>query len=81
MSLSIIAADRLREIVRFEDLIEPVSRAFQDFSLGLATSELIVIFPAPKPELGDDGFEQLPRALERLFSGESRGKMLVRVAT
>ncbi len=27
-----------------------------------------------------DGFEQLPRALERLFSGKSRGKMLVRVA-
>lgn len=25
-----------------------------------------------------DGFERLPRALERLFSGESRGKMLVR---
>jgi NADPH-dependent curcumin reductase CurA len=26
-----------------------------------------------------DGFEQLPRALERLFSGESRGKLLVRL--
>ncbi len=53
MSLPIIAADRLRQIIHFEDLIEPVSRAFQDFSLRLAASELIVMFPAPKPELGD----------------------------
>jgi NADPH-dependent curcumin reductase CurA len=27
-----------------------------------------------------DGFEQLPAALHRLFSGESTGKVLVRVA-
>jgi hypothetical protein len=35
-SVCIVNADELRANVRFEDLIEPISRAFQEFSAGLA---------------------------------------------
>src|SRR5438067_12700760 len=53
MSLPIVDASRIRALVGFEDLIEPVSRAFQDFSAGLAQSAMVTMFPAPDPTLGD----------------------------
>ena len=49
----IISAETLRQCVFFEDLIEPVSRAFQEFSAGLAESGVLSLFPAARPELGD----------------------------
>jgi ornithine cyclodeaminase len=49
----LVSADELRNKVRFEDLVEPVARAFEDSSAGLADSGLIVMFPAAGPELGD----------------------------
>lgn len=49
----LIGVDELRSKVRFEDLIEPVSRAFQESSAGYAKNGLIVMFPATLPELGD----------------------------
>jgi ornithine cyclodeaminase len=48
-----VSSDEIRATVRFEDLIEPVSRAFQESSAGLSESGLIVMFPAAKPDLGD----------------------------
>jgi ornithine cyclodeaminase/alanine dehydrogenase-like protein (mu-crystallin family) len=51
--IRIIDADELRARVRFEHLLEPVSRAFQETSAGRAENGLIVMFPAAKPELGD----------------------------
>ncbi|HYO03473.1 MAG TPA: hypothetical protein VET27_17035 [Mycobacterium sp.] len=53
MSVRIVSADHIRASVGFEDLIEPVSRAFQESSAGLADNGLIVMFPAERPELGD----------------------------
>lgn len=53
MSVRIVSAAELRRAVAFEDLIEPVARAFKDFSAGLGKSELITLFPAERPELGD----------------------------
>jgi ornithine cyclodeaminase/alanine dehydrogenase-like protein (mu-crystallin family) len=52
-TIRIISADELRASVRFEDLIEPVSKAFQESSAGLADNGLIVMFPATRPDLGD----------------------------
>jgi ornithine cyclodeaminase len=52
-SVCIVNADELRANVRFEDLIEPISRAFQEFSAGLAHNGLIVMVPAERPDLGD----------------------------
>lgn len=48
-----IGAEWLRQHVSFEDLIEPVSRAFQEFSAGLAESGVLSLFPAATPEAGD----------------------------
>ena len=53
MSVQIVDAARLRALVGFEDLIEPVSRAFQDFSAGLAQCAIVTMFPASEPTLGD----------------------------
>lgn len=53
MSVQIVDAARLRTLVGFEDLIEPVSRAFQDFSAGLAQCAIVTMFPASEPTLGD----------------------------
>lgn len=53
MSIRIIDADELRALVKFEDLIEPVSRAFQESSAKQAENGLIVMFPAAAPDLGD----------------------------
>jgi ornithine cyclodeaminase/alanine dehydrogenase-like protein (mu-crystallin family) len=53
MSVQIVDAARLRALVGFEDLIEPVSRAFQDFSAGLAQCEIVTMYPASDPSLGD----------------------------
>lgn len=52
-SVRIVRADELRANVRFEDLIEPVSRAFQESSAGLADNGLIVLFPAERADMGD----------------------------
>jgi ornithine cyclodeaminase len=49
----IVSADELREKIGFVDLIEPVSRAFQESSAGLADNGLIVMFPAARQEDGD----------------------------
>lgn len=51
--ISTIGAEWLRQHVSFEDLIEPVSRAFQEFSAGLAESGVLSLFPAATPEAGD----------------------------
>lgn len=53
MSVQIIDAAQLRALLGFEDLIEPVSRAFQDFSAGLAQCAIVTMFPASEPTLGD----------------------------
>ena len=53
MSVQIVNADRLRALVGFEDLIEPVSRAFQDFSAGLAQSSIVIMYPCADRALGD----------------------------
>lgn len=53
MSVRVINADELRALVKFEDLIEPVSRAFQESSAKQAENGLIVMFPAATPDLGD----------------------------
>lgn len=48
-----VTAGELRAHVHFEDLLEPVSRAFQESSAGLADNGVVVMFPAAKPDLGD----------------------------
>jgi ornithine cyclodeaminase/alanine dehydrogenase-like protein (mu-crystallin family) len=48
-----VKASAIRAKVRFEDLIEPVSRAFQESSAGLAQNGLIVMFPGERADLGD----------------------------
>jgi ornithine cyclodeaminase/alanine dehydrogenase-like protein (mu-crystallin family) len=53
MTVQMVDADRLRALVGFEDLIEPVSRAFQDFSAGLAESAIVIMHPGADPSLGD----------------------------
>jgi ornithine cyclodeaminase/alanine dehydrogenase-like protein (mu-crystallin family) len=53
MSVQIVDAAQLRALLGFEDLIEPVSRAFQDFSAGLAQCAIVTMFPASEPTLGD----------------------------
>jgi Ornithine cyclodeaminase/mu-crystallin family len=53
VSVRIVSADDIRASVGFEDLIEPVSRAFEESSAGLADNGLLVMFPAERPELGD----------------------------
>jgi ornithine cyclodeaminase len=49
----IVGAESIRARVTFEDLIEPVSRAFEQSSAGFADSGLIVMFPAERRDLGD----------------------------
>ncbi len=51
--IRIVGVDTIRGSVGFEDLIEPVSRAFAESSAGLADNGLIVMFPAERRELGD----------------------------
>lgn len=53
MSVSIVSADALRAAVGFEELVEPVGRAFQELSGGLADAGLLTMFPAERPDLGD----------------------------
>jgi len=53
MSVQMVDAARLRALVGFEDLIEPVSRAFQDFSAGLAQSAIVIMYPGADPSFGD----------------------------
>jgi ornithine cyclodeaminase/alanine dehydrogenase-like protein (mu-crystallin family) len=53
MSVQIVDAAQLRALLGFEDLIEPVSRVFQDFSAGLAQCAIVTMFPASEPTLGD----------------------------
>jgi ornithine cyclodeaminase/alanine dehydrogenase-like protein (mu-crystallin family) len=49
----IISADALRKNVRYEDLIDPVARAFEESSEQKAQNGLVVMFPAERPDLGD----------------------------
>ena len=51
--IRIIGAENIRARVRFEDLIEPMSRAFEESSAGLADNGLVVMFPAARRDLGD----------------------------
>ena len=51
--IRIVDAESIRASVSFEDLIEPVSRAFEESSAGLADNGLVVMFPAERNELGD----------------------------
>src|SRR6266568_7690602 len=53
MSVQIVDAARIRALVDFEDLVEPVSSAFQDFSAGLAQCAMVTMLPASEPTLGD----------------------------
>jgi ornithine cyclodeaminase/alanine dehydrogenase-like protein (mu-crystallin family) len=53
VSVRIVSAEDIRASVGFEDLIEPVSRAFEESSAGLADNGLVVMFPAERRELGD----------------------------
>lgn len=49
----IIAADTLRAAISYEDLIEPVSRAFQASSAGRAENGLLVLYPTGVRDDGD----------------------------
>jgi ornithine cyclodeaminase/alanine dehydrogenase-like protein (mu-crystallin family) len=49
----IVSAGELRTKVLFQDLVEPVSTAFQESSAGLADNGLIVMYPAATTEAGD----------------------------
>jgi ornithine cyclodeaminase len=53
MTVPIISADRLRATMTFEDLIDPVSHAFQQSSAGKAGNGLIVLFPLADRTRGD----------------------------
>jgi len=53
VSVMIISADTLRASVSFEDLIEPVSLAFQRSSAGQADNGQISMFPHPDQTRGD----------------------------
>lgn len=52
-NVRVVNIDELRATVRFEDLIEPMARAFQESSAGQASNGLIVMFPSSDPTLGD----------------------------
>lgn len=51
--IRMIGAEQLRAQVSFDDLIEPVSRAFQDSSAGRAGNGLIVMYPEADRSRGD----------------------------
>ena len=51
--IRIVNADELRAAVRFNDLIEPMARAFQESSTGFADNGSIGMFPAANPAVGD----------------------------
>jgi ornithine cyclodeaminase/alanine dehydrogenase-like protein (mu-crystallin family) len=51
--IRIVDAESIRGSVGFDDLVEPVSRAFAESSAGRADNGLIVMFPAERPESGD----------------------------
>jgi ornithine cyclodeaminase/alanine dehydrogenase-like protein (mu-crystallin family) len=53
MTVAIIGADQLRALISFEDLIEPVSLAFQQSSAGQADNQQIVMFPLADRTRGD----------------------------
>jgi ornithine cyclodeaminase/alanine dehydrogenase-like protein (mu-crystallin family) len=53
VSTPFVGAADIRASVGFEDLIEPVSRAFEESSAGNADNGLVVMFPAETRELGD----------------------------
>lgn len=51
--IRIVDAATIRASITFEELIEPVSRAFEESSAGLADNGLLVMFPAERRDLGD----------------------------
>jgi ornithine cyclodeaminase/alanine dehydrogenase-like protein (mu-crystallin family) len=52
-AIPIVGVDHLRTLVSFEDLIEPMSFAFQQSSAGQADNGLIVMFPLADRTRGD----------------------------
>jgi ornithine cyclodeaminase len=52
-SVRIVGAEWLRSAVSFQDLIEPVAKAFAESSLDRAQNGLVVMFPGARPDLGD----------------------------
>jgi ornithine cyclodeaminase/alanine dehydrogenase-like protein (mu-crystallin family) len=48
-----VDADELRAHVQFQDLIEPISKAFQESSAHLAENGLVVMFPGENAASGD----------------------------
>ena len=52
-ALRIVTADELRTHVRLEDVVEPVSKAFQESSARLAQNGLIIMFPGESAASGD----------------------------
>jgi ornithine cyclodeaminase len=53
MTETLIDAETIRASVTFEDLVEPVSRAFAESSAGFADNGMVVMHPAQRRELGD----------------------------
>ena len=53
MTERFIDAETIRASVTFEDLVEPVSRAFAESSAGFADNGMVVMYPAQRRELGD----------------------------
>ncbi len=51
--MQLIAAATVRTRVRFEDLIEPVGKAFSDSSAGRAENGMLVLYPGHSHESGD----------------------------
>lgn len=49
----LIGPEEVRRLISFEDLIEPVSRAFQDSSRGRAQNGVLTMFPGDTQEAGD----------------------------
>ena len=53
LTVRIVDAEVIRANVGFEELIDPVSRAFTESSAGLADNGLVIMYPGEHRELGD----------------------------
>ena len=53
MTIAIVGPERLRELVTFERLIEPVADAYRRTSAGSAENRMLVIHPLEDPAQGD----------------------------
>jgi ornithine cyclodeaminase/alanine dehydrogenase-like protein (mu-crystallin family) len=52
-AIRIVGAELLRSAVSFQDLIEPVAKAFVESSLDRAQNGLVVMLPGARPDMGD----------------------------